>query len=60
MRPVDWPQRGAVCHVAKRSVGLAALHNDELGFLGAAELANRAVETGKTIDELLAETPGEH
>jgi aspartate ammonia-lyase len=40
---------------AERSVGLAALHNEELGFMGAAELANQAVETGKTVDELLAE-----
>jgi aspartate ammonia-lyase len=38
----------------RRSAGLAALHNEELGFLGAAELAKEAVETGKTIDELVA------
>jgi aspartate ammonia-lyase len=38
-----------------RSVGLAALHNDELGFMGAAELAKKAIETGRTIDELLEE-----
>jgi aspartate ammonia-lyase len=40
---------------AERSVGLAALHNEELGFLGAAEVANEAVETGKTVDEIMAE-----
>ena len=38
-----------------RSVGRAALHNEELGFLGAAELAEKAIETGKSIDELIAE-----
>ena len=43
----------------ERSVGLAALHNAELGFMGAAELAKRAEETGKTVDELLAEGAGE-
>ncbi|HYE89320.1 MAG TPA: lyase family protein, partial [Vicinamibacterales bacterium] len=36
-----------------RSVGLAALHNDELGFLGAAKLAEKAIETGRTIDQLI-------
>ena len=43
-----------------RSVGLAALHNEELGFLGAAELAKKAVDTGKTIGELVeaGEAPG--
>jgi fumarate hydratase, class II len=34
---------------AERTVGRAALHNEELGFLGAAELANRAVESGKAL-----------
>jgi aspartate ammonia-lyase len=38
-----------------RSVGLAALHTHELGFMGAAELAKKAIETGRTIDELLEE-----
>jgi len=42
-----------------RSVGLAALHNEELGFMGAAELAKRAVETGKRIDELIEEGAAE-
>ena len=43
-----------------RSVGLAALHNEELGFMGAAELANKAVESGKPIGELVTagEAPG--
>jgi aspartate ammonia-lyase len=42
-----------------RSVGLAALHNEELGFMGAAKLAEQAIETGKTIDELIEEGAGE-
>ena len=43
-----------------RSVGLAALHNEELGFMGAAELANKSVESGKPIGELVTagEAPG--
>jgi aspartate ammonia-lyase len=40
---------------AERTVGKAALHNEELGFLGASELANKAIETGKSIDEIRAE-----
>jgi aspartate ammonia-lyase len=43
-----------------RSVGLAALHNEELGFMRAAKLAKTAVDTGRTIGELVAagEAPG--
>jgi aspartate ammonia-lyase len=37
---------------ADRSVGNAALYNEELGFLGAAELATRAIETGRFVKEL--------
>jgi aspartate ammonia-lyase len=44
---------------AERSVGLAALHNSELGFMGAADLATKAIETGKPVDELLEEGKGE-
>jgi aspartate ammonia-lyase len=40
---------------AERSVGRAALFNDKLGFLGAAELANEAVESGRRVDEVAAE-----
>ena len=43
----------------QRTVGLAALHNEEYGYMGAAELAEKAVETGKTIDELIAEGEAE-
>ncbi len=38
---------------AERTIGQAALHNDELGFLGAAELAQRAISSGKSIQELI-------
>jgi aspartate ammonia-lyase len=34
---------------AERSVGNAALHNEELGFMGASQLAKRAIETGKAL-----------
>jgi aspartate ammonia-lyase len=44
---------------AERTVGRAALHNSELGFMGAADLANKAVETGKPVDQLLEEGAGE-
>jgi aspartate ammonia-lyase len=40
---------------AERSVGQAATLNETLGFMGAAEVAKRAAETGKSVDELLAE-----
>jgi aspartate ammonia-lyase len=40
---------------AECSVGLAALHNDRLGFMGAAELAKKAEETGKPVGELAGE-----
>jgi aspartate ammonia-lyase len=45
-------QRDRCAEHAERSVGLAALHNEELGFMGAAKLAEEAIETGKTIAEL--------
>ncbi|MBI1759852.1 MAG: aspartate ammonia-lyase [Acidobacteria bacterium] len=40
---------------AERSVGRATSLNQTLGFMGAAEIAQRAIETGKSIDELLRE-----
>src|SRR5262245_43911023 len=40
---------------AENTVGLATLLNEELGFMGAAELANRAIDSGKSIQELLEE-----
>jgi len=44
---------GRCAEFAERSVGLAALHNEELGCMGAAELGDDAAETGKTVDELM-------
>lgn len=40
---------------AERSVGIAALYNEERGFMGAAELAQKAIETGKSVKEVAAE-----
>jgi aspartate ammonia-lyase len=40
---------------AERTVGMAALRNEELGFLAAAELAQRAIASGKTVQELFQE-----
>ena len=37
---------------AERSVGQAALLNEELGFMGAAEVAMKAIEEEKTIREI--------
>ncbi|HEX6648662.1 MAG TPA: lyase family protein [Pyrinomonadaceae bacterium] len=39
----------------ERSVGVAALYNKERGFMGAAELAQKAIETGKSVEEVVAE-----
>ena len=36
------------------SVGVAALYNEERGFMGAAELAQKAIETGKSVKEVVA------
>jgi aspartate ammonia-lyase len=44
---------------AENTVGLATLLNDELGFMGAAELANRAIESGKSVLRLLKEECGD-
>jgi aspartate ammonia-lyase len=40
---------------AERSVGVAALYNEKRGFMGAAELAKKAAETGKSVKEVVAE-----
>ena len=40
---------------AERTVGQAAKLNEKLGFLGAAKVAEKAVETGKTVPEVLEE-----
>ena len=39
--------------VCARGVGRAALHNSERGFLGAAELAKKAIDKGKTVEEIV-------
>jgi len=39
----------------ERSVGVAALYNQERGFMGAAELAKKAIETGKSVKEIVEE-----
>lgn len=40
---------------AERSVGVAALYNEERGFMGAAELAKKAIELGKSVKEVVEE-----
>jgi aspartate ammonia-lyase len=40
---------------AERTVGLAALLNEERGYMGAAEIAQRAMQSGKSIQELVTE-----
>ncbi len=40
---------------AERSVGQAARLNEQLGFMGAAEVAQQAIETGKSIATLMHE-----
>lgn len=40
---------------AERTVGLAATLNEKLGFMGAAEIAQRAADTGQSVPEVMAE-----
>jgi aspartate ammonia-lyase len=47
------PERCA--EFAERTVGLAAFLNEERGFMGAAEVAMKAVDRGQTIPEVVAE-----
>ena len=35
------------------AVGVAALYNEERGFMGAAELAKKAIDTGKSVKEVV-------
>jgi aspartate ammonia-lyase len=42
---------------AERSVGRAATLNEELGFLGAAEVAMKAIESGKSVQEISGQKP---
>ncbi|MGE0130797.1 MAG: aspartate ammonia-lyase [Blastocatellales bacterium] len=43
---------------AENTVGLATLLNEELGFMGAAELAHRAMDSGKSIQQVIEEEGG--
>lgn len=36
-------------------MGVAALYNEERGFMGAAELAKKAIETSKSVKEVVDE-----
>jgi aspartate ammonia-lyase len=47
------PDRGR--EFAERTVGKAAELNEELGFLGAAKVAERAIDTGKSVPEVMEE-----
>ena len=40
---------------AERTVGLAALQNKEIGFMEAAKLAQQAIDSGKSVQEILKE-----
>jgi len=40
---------------AERTVGAATMLNETLGFMGAAEVAREAIESGRTVDEVMAE-----
>jgi len=44
---------------AQRSVGVAALYNEGRGFTGAAELAQKAVESGRSVKEVADEEGAE-
>lgn len=44
-----------LCEYSERSVGRAALYNEERGFMGAAKLAQDAIEQGKSVEEVVAE-----
>jgi aspartate ammonia-lyase len=39
---------------AERTVGAATMLNETLGFMGAAEVAREAIETGRTVEEVMA------
>jgi len=49
------PHPEKMSEYAERSVGVAALYNEERGFMGAADLAQKAVETGKSVKEVVAQ-----
>jgi aspartate ammonia-lyase len=45
-------------YFAERTVGAATALNEELGFMGAAEVAQEAIRTGRTVAEVMAERRG--
>jgi len=45
---------------AERSVGNAAKLNEELGFMGAAEVAMQAIETGETVKQVMEKREAAH
>jgi aspartate ammonia-lyase len=47
------PERCA--YFAERTVGAATALNEELGFQGAAEVAQEAIRSGRTVAEVVAE-----
>jgi aspartate ammonia-lyase len=49
------PHEERMREYAERSVGVAALHNEELGFIRAAEIAAKAAETGRSVPDVLHE-----
>ena len=49
------PHREKMQEYAERSVGVAALYNEERGFMGAAELTKKAIDTGKSVKEVVEE-----
>jgi aspartate ammonia-lyase len=49
------PHEDRMREYAEQSVGIAALHNQELGFIRAAEIAAKAAETGRSVPEVLDE-----
>ena len=49
------PHADKMREYAERPVGVAALYNEERGFMGAAQLANKAIETGKSVKEIVAD-----
>ena len=47
--------RDRCAYYAERTVGAATALNDELGFQGAAEVAQEAIRSGRTVAEVMAE-----
>jgi len=51
--------RDRCAYYAERTVGAATALNDELGFQGAAEVAQEAIRSGRTVAEVMAERRAE-